>query len=265
MSSKNPRRQDALSAAQRKLETLRILEAEGTVRVSGLSRRFNVTEETIRRDLERLELEGIVVRTHGGAVFNRNREQYESPAVQRETKNIEEKKAIVEHALSLIQPGDVIALDASTTCLHLVKQLPNRPLTVLTYSLAIANELVPKTEINVILIGGYLDRDSMANTGIHAEKMVESYHVDKFLFSCHGFDLSRGLTEPSEAHVQLKKKIIEISDELILLTDSSKFRRKSLVRFLGMEDLNRFITDDQLPEEAIHELEEMGVEVIVVD
>lgn len=95
--------------------------------------------------------------------------------------------------------------------------------------------------------------------------MVESYHVDKFLFSCHGFDLTRGLTEPSEAHVQLKKKIIEISDELILLTDSTKFRRKSLVRLMGMEDLNRFVTDDQLPQEAIQDLQDMGVDVIVVE
>lgn len=87
----------------------------------------------------------------------------------------------------------MIALDASTTSLQVAKQLPNRPLTVITYSLVIVNELIKKNEIKLIVIGGNLDTDAMAMTGMPAENMLDGYHIDKFFFSCQGFDLLRGL------------------------------------------------------------------------
>jgi DeoR/GlpR family transcriptional regulator of sugar metabolism len=250
-------------AIDRKVEIIKLLEDGGIVKVGDLSKRFGVTDETIRRDLERLESDGVILRTHGGAVLNPKDNGFEPPVLQRETIHLEQKKAIGKYAASMVKEGEIIALDASTTGLQLVKHLPNRPLTILTYSFAIATELIKKKEISVILIGGNLDSDSMAITGKSAENMVERYHVDKFFFSCQGFDYQRGVSEPYESHAQLKKKILAISDKLILIADSSKVQRKSLIRLLGLEDVDLVISDEGIPEHEFFELGNKGINIVL--
>jgi DeoR/GlpR family transcriptional regulator of sugar metabolism len=254
---------ESLTGNDRKKEIVTLLEDLGMVRVSDMSKRFGVTEE-IRRDLERLENEGLLLRTHGGAVLNR-KDGPELPVLQRELIQLDEKKLIGEYAASIVNDGEVIAMDASTTCLQMAKQLPNKEVTVMTYSVAIAFELIKKTNIQVFLIGGYLDRHSLGNTGTPAEKMIEGYHVDKFFFSCQGFDMQRGVSEPYEAHVQLKKRITTISDQLILLADSSKFQRKSLVHLIGLEEVNILVTDNNMPSDAVKEIQSNEIKVVVVN
>ncbi|WP_231506240.1 DeoR/GlpR family DNA-binding transcription regulator [Paenibacillus sp. UNC451MF] len=255
---------ESMTGNDRKKEIISLLEDLGIVRVSDMSKRFGVTEETIRRDLERLENEGLLLRTHGGAVLNR-KDGPELPILQRELVNLEDKKLIGEYAASMVKDGEVIAMDASTTCLQMAKLLPNKEITVITYSIAITYELIKKTNIQVFLIGGYLDRHSLGNTGTPAEKMLEGYHADRFFFSCQGFDLQRGVSEPYEAHVQLKKNMAAIADQLVLMADSSKFQRKSLVRLIEMEAISTLVTDRQLPEEEMQEMEACGIEVVVVN
>jgi DeoR/GlpR family transcriptional regulator of sugar metabolism len=250
-------------AMDRKKEIIKLLETGSPVKVGDLSKTFGVTDETIRRDLERLEADGLIFRTHGGAVLNPRENGFEPPVLQREAIHLEQKKAIGKYAASLVKEGEIIALDASTTGLQLVKHLPNRPLTILTYSFAIANELTKKKEISVILIGGNLDSDSMAITGKSAENMVQGYHVDKFFFSCQGFDYQRGVSEPYESHARLKEKILEISDDLILIADSSKFQVKSLIRLLGVEDVDLVITDEGMPENEVSEFGNKGINLVI--
>jgi DeoR/GlpR family transcriptional regulator of sugar metabolism len=96
-----------------------------------------------------------------------------------------------------------------------------------------------------------------------AENMVEGYHVDKFFFSCQGFDYQRGISEPYESHARLKEKILRISDDLILVADSSKFQRKSLIRLLGLEDINLLITDDGMQQQEVSDLENKDINVII--
>lgn len=254
------KKRNSMLGKDRKHGIKELLEEANNVRVSDLSKRFEVTEETIRRDLEQLERAGFLLRTHGGAVLHK-REGFEPPVLQRESINIEEKKLIGEHAASMVADGDVIALDASTTCLQLARNLTFSNLTVITYSLAIATELIKKPEINVLLTGGYFDRDAMATSGTPAEKMLEGYHIDKFFFSCQGFDLERGVSEPYETHVRLKQKIISISDRLFLLADSSKYEKKSLVRLLELEKIDHLVTDRQFPASAVANLESKGIMV----
>ncbi|MCC3372508.1 DeoR/GlpR family DNA-binding transcription regulator [Cohnella sp. REN36] len=262
-----PGRMDLLVAVDRKKEIIKQLENGGMVKVGDLSKRFGVTDETIRRDLEKLESDGVILRTHGGAVLNPKDNGFgsEPPVLHREMIHLEQKKAIGRYAASIVKEGEVIALDASTTGLQLVKHLPNKPLTILTYSFAIANELIKKKEISVILIGGNLDSDSMAITGKSAENMVEGYHVDKFFFSCQGFDYQRGVSEPYESHARVKEKILEISDDLILIADSSKFQRKSLIRLLGLEDVDLLITDEGMPAHEVSELGNKGVNIAIAN
>jgi DeoR/GlpR family transcriptional regulator of sugar metabolism len=253
-----------MSGNDRKKEIISLLEDLGSVRVSDMGKRFGVTEETIRRDLERLENEGLLLRTHGGAVLMR-KEGPELPILQRELVKPEEKRLIGENAATMVNDGEVIAMDASTTCLQMAKYLPNITITVITYSIAIAYELVKKTNIQIFLIGGYLDRHSLGNTGTPAEKMLQGYHADKFFFSCQGFDLRRGVSEPYEAHVQVKKKMAAISDQLILLADSSKFQQKSLVKLMEMDEISTFVTDNKFPDDELAEMAASGIRVVVVN
>ncbi|TBL79992.1 DeoR/GlpR family DNA-binding transcription regulator [Paenibacillus thalictri] len=262
MEINSTKKTESLAGNDRKKEIISLLEDLGVVRVADMSKRFGVTEETIRRDLERLENEGLLLRTHGGAVLNR-KEGPELPILQREMVQLDEKRRIGEYAAAMIKDGEVIAMDASTTCLQMAKLLPNKEITVITYSLAIAYELVKKTNIQIFLIGGYLDRHSLGNTGTPAEKMMEGYHVDRFFFSCQGFDVQRGVSEPYEAHVQLKKCIADIADQLVLLADNSKFQRKSLVRLMAMERINTLVTDKLLPSDELQEMESHGIHVVI--
>ncbi|MCA1292764.1 DeoR/GlpR family DNA-binding transcription regulator [Paenibacillus sp. alder61] len=249
-------------AINRKEEIVKLLKQNGNAKVADLSKLFGVTEETIRRDLDRLEADGVILRTHGGAVLVPKEKGFEPPVLQRESIHLEQKEAIGKYAASLVEEGEIIALDASTTCLQLVKHLPDRPLTVLTYSLAVVNELIKKKEISVILIGGNFDSDSMAITGMSAENMVEAYHVDKFFFSCQGFDDQRGVSEPYEAHARLKEKILNISDQHILVADSSKFGKKSLIRLLGLEDVDLLITDTKMANSDVQLLKDKGINIV---
>lgn len=255
---------ETLMAGDRQREILNLLEETGTIRVVELSRRFAVTEETIRRDLERLEGEGLLLRVHGGAVLNR-KEGYEIPALQREMVNMEEKRMIGATAASLVEDGEIIGLDASTTCLQLAKHLTQHDLTVITNSVAVCLELFNKKGISVILTGGYLMPESLSLAGVPAEKMIEGYHIDKFFFSCRGFDLKRGVTESHESQSQIKKKFFSLSDQLILLADSSKFQRKSLVCLADLEDVHKLVTDNKMSVNAIREIKNKGVNVIVAE
>ncbi|WP_019119873.1 DeoR/GlpR family DNA-binding transcription regulator [Brevibacillus massiliensis] len=251
-------------ASDRHRAIIDLLEERGTLRVADLSKRFQVTEETIRRDLERLEGEGALLRVHGGAVRNR-KEGLEIPALQREALNREEKRAIGVTAASLVEDGEIIALDASTTCLQLAKHLPDLHLTVLTNSIAVVLELASRENVNVILAGGYFRRESLSLLGVPTENMIEGYHVDKYFFSCHGFDLRRGVSEADELQAQVKKRFISISEQLILLADSSKYNRKSLVRLTGLEKVDKLVTDNKLPVNCIKEVKQKGVNILVAE
>jgi DeoR/GlpR family transcriptional regulator of sugar metabolism len=253
-----------MSNKDRKKEIIKLLEQMGNVTVSELSQRFGVTKETIRRDLESLESEGSVFRTHGGAVLQR-KDGFDPPIFLRESIHEREKRAITQMAVSLVNEGDIIAVDSGSTCLHLIRQLPHQNITVITYSLAVVNALLHKPKIKVIVIGGIFDPDSMANVGAAAERMVEAYHVDKFFFSCKGFDFFRGISETFESHVQLKKKIASISEQLILLADSSKYQRRSLIQFMELERVHVLVTDDRIPQDAIKEIQSKGIRVLIAD
>src|SRR5690625_935429 len=138
---------------------------KGSIRVTELSRMFGLTEETIRRDLEKLEREGKLMRSHGGAVAIQEREQGDVPYFKRETVHVDEKEKIARTALQFVEEEDSILLDASSTSWFLAKQLPDMPLTVITNSLRALMELAPKKNIHVIFAGGSLSHTSLSVLG----------------------------------------------------------------------------------------------------
>jgi len=229
--------------AERCEKILRLVRTGGSVRVSELSTICNVTEETIRGDLARLEKEGKLKRSHGGAVAI-NDPMLEEPYSEREVKHVAEKIQIARKAIEFVENRDFIILDASTTARYMASELPNMRLTVLTNSLRVVLELSSKRRIKVISTGGTLRSRTMAFVGPLAEKALDQYHVNKAFLSCQGIHLDRGVSETNELQARIKQKMTEISDQVFMLVDSSKFGLQSFAHVAPMNNIDYLITDE---------------------
>jgi len=229
--------------AERQKKIVELVNERLSIRVTELSKIFSVTEETIRRDLEKLEKEKLLLRSHGGALTVAD-EQSEVSYTEREITNATEKRAIAVEAVKHIQPSDEhIVLDASTTAWYMAKELPNRPLTVITNSIQVCLELSKKEQIKVISTGGMLSAKSLSYVGPLAERSLTMYHVHKAFLSCKGVDLQGGLTDSNEWQALLKRKIMTIADETILMVDSTKFDSRTFVHIADLTDVDCVITD----------------------
>jgi DeoR/GlpR family transcriptional regulator of sugar metabolism len=246
--------------AERHREILNILQRDGSVRVTELARTFQVTEETVRRDLEKLEIDGRLQRSHGGAVSISNNGR-EIPLTEREVRQQAEKKAIGHAAALRVQPGDSIFIDASSTALAFARVLPDSHLTVLTNALKVALELSNRPHVRVIGTGGLLAPESLSFVGPLTEKLLSDYHVDKLFFSCKGVDYERGISESNELQGALKNKLLSISTERYLLADHTKFGVRGLTRFADFSDVTEIITDKNTPAAIITQLQSRGVKV----
>ena len=246
--------------AERQRKIVELVNEKLSIRVSELSKIFSVTEETIRRDLEKLEKENLLMRSHGGAV-SLEKDQSETSYLEREITNASEKKAIALEAISLIEPGDQIVLDASTTAWYMAKELPDMPLTVLTNSIKVAIELSRKEQIRVISTGGTLLSQSLSYVGPLAERSLSMYHVNKAFLSCKGVHLDKGLSDFNELQALLKKQMMEISDETVLMVDSSKFGTRSFSQIAPLASIDTVITDSYLDDQLRRQLDEKNITV----
>mgnify|MGYP003584103505 CR=1 FL=1 len=238
------------------------LNARGSVRTSEVSEALGVTEETVRRDFEKLEVEGMLMRSHGGAVrLESNRR--ESPLQERAGENIVAKQAIARAALVRIKTGQTVYFDASTTVLQLALLVPDQPLTVVTNGLQIAMALAERSEIDCVLLGGVLKSNSMSTGGWAAEKALEIYHLDAAFLSCRGVDPERGFSDAGEVHARLKHAVMDRSDKVVLLADRSKSGLASSYFFAKPSDIDLWITDAALPPQIAQVVAAQGLRVEV--
>lgn len=242
---------------------VQLVNDRGSIRVSELSELCQVTEETIRRDLDRLEAAGRLRRSHGGAVSVKD-QQSEIPYFEREITNAEEKQRIAKEAIKLISPKDRIVLDASTTAWYMAANVPDIPLTVLTNSIKVSMELSNKEKIDVISTGGKLAQRSLSFTGPLAERSLDAYHVDKAFLSCKGVHLERGISEANELQARVKQKMIDIANEVVLLVDSSKLGVQEFTFVAALSHVDIVITDQRIAADTLARMEDMGIRVIIV-
>lgn len=250
-------------AIERKNEILDILQKEQRVLVSELSQRYNVTEETIRRDLEKLEKEGFVKKTYGGAVLNKST-NIDLPLRIREKTNREEKQDIAQAAAALIEEGDSIMLDSSSTSLMIAKNLKNmNKLTVITNSVEVLLELTGCEGVTVISTGGILRESSLSLVGKNAEKLLDSFSVDKAIVSCKGLGLHKGIMESNEQEAAVKVAMRNNAEKLILAADSSKFDSLAFVKVMDLQKGDVLVTDKLPDKKWQKDLQEKGVEIII--
>jgi len=248
-----------LAAERHRLIVQRVQEL-GSVRVAALAKEFRVTEETIRRDLEKLGDEGRLIRIHGGAVHLEN-DRNEVPFTVRDTVKVGEKRAIAKRAVAFVAEGEVIALDASSSAFEMARLMPDKALTVVTNSLAIAQVLSEKPNIRTIGSGGVLDTPSLSFVGSLAEAALERFHIRKVFFSCQGIDLDRGLCVTADEHGRVKRKMIDAADMVFALVDGSKFGAKGVEFFARCSEIDVLITDPSAPPDQLSRLQDMGVRI----
>ena len=249
-------------AIERKNEILAILQKEQRVLVSELSQKYDVTDETIRRDLEKLESEGYVKRTYGGAVLNKNTSM-DMPLRIREKTNRREKQVIARLVAQQVEEGDSIMLDASSTSLMIAKELKDmNKLTVVTNSVEVLIELAGHEGVQVISSGGTLRDSSLSLVGTAAQKALNGYNVDKAIISCKGLDMVKGVTDSSEVEADMKNAMRSCAKQTILAVDSSKFDHVSFVRFMELIKGDIVVTDSMNDAGWKAYLEEKGVTLI---
>lgn len=235
-------------AIERKNEILSILQKEQSVLVADLSQKYNVTEETIRRDLEKLEKEGFVRKTYGGAVLNENTNM-DLPFKIRERTNKAEKMAIAKLVTELVEEGESLIMDSSSTSLMVARQLKSfKKLTVITNSVEIMLELSGCKGIRLICTGGIMRDSALSLGGKSAEQMLRQYNVDKAIMSCKGMDMIKGISDSNEFEADLKAVMATCAREIIWAVDASKFDKVSFVRILDWREGDTVVSERPISE-----------------
>ena len=252
------------STVDRRDEIVRIINENGKAKVEELSKVFQVSLVTIRNDLNYLEDRGLIHRVYGGALV-RDYVADDTTLNEKAKVHAEEKRRIGAKAAEMILDGDSIVLDSGTTTLEIAKQIKTRQnLTVMTNAVNIATELAGYIDIQVMLTGGTLREKSFSLVGPQAEAVLREFFFDKLFLGVDGIDIKFGLTTPNMLEAHLNSIMVDIANETILVTDSSKFGRKSLCRICGAEKVDKVITDANIPKEYLSGLKELGVETILV-
>lgn len=240
----------------------------GSVQVSELKKRMDVSSETIRRDLEYMESQGLIRRTRGGAflneeAFRENGSNRYQPFGIRGLEHTESKREIAEFAASLIGEGQSIALDSGTTAFALARAVKNRfqNLTVVTNSMAIANELADAKGITLIVTGGVYRPEESAFVSDMAGLIFSKLNIDLFFLTTCGISVERGVTYQRMDEILVQEKMMEASNETIVIADSSKLGVNSLVKMCDVEKIAMVITDSGAKEEQLAPFREAGIRV----
>lgn len=228
-------RQDAIVA---------LLIEQQSLTTDALSRYLNVSMETIRRDLSELQTQGKVLRSHGRARYIRRHDQDSGDPFHTRVKSHNVHKAdIAKKALDWVEEGMVIALDASSTCWYLARQLPDINLTVFTNSQPISHELSKRERLQLIISGGHLQRKYGCYVNPALLSQLKSLEVDLFIFSCEGIDSEGNLWDSNQYNADFKALLLRRAAQSLLLSDKSKFNRSSEVKMGQLSDVTHIITD----------------------
>lgn len=236
---------------------------ERMVKVTELMREFDVSIETIRRDLEFLEKKGFLKRVYGGAILN---EFFgEEPAYEnREIINHDEKKAIANKAAQLIEDGDTIFMDVGTTVLDVAHCLLRRKnLTVITNSTFVSHTLVKNKDCRVILLGGQMRFGELSTSGFICDKNLEYFYASKAIIGVGGITIENGVTDYHLEEANIRRKMISLSDKVIAVADHSKFGVVAMNSICRLDQLNYLVTDWKTPLKTIDLYRSTGLNVIV--
>ena len=249
----------------RQSKILELIEKKERSTITEIKNIFNVSEMTVRRDLSFLEQQGYVTRIHGGVLAKRKL-FFDNTFTQKEKIHVAEKKAIAQKAAQLIEPGENIILDTGTTTLYIARELVKLDIviTVATTSLAVASELF-NSNIDVLIFGGFLRREIPDLFGPLTEKNLMEFHAHKLFMGCDGVTADDGFYTSDLNISHIEKKMVNIADRVIVVTDSSKFGKKSFVKHADITMVDTIITDSKVDKNVVEKLEKKGIAVIIAN
>lgn len=242
---------------------LDIIENEGGSRVADLSRQLNVSEATIRRDLDALKVENRIKRVHGGAIMV-DRQPFELPVQKRIRENDREKQAIGRETAALIENKETIFLGSGTTTLEVAKHLINRKdLTVITNSLLVAQLFSTSSVNNLIFLGGFLRSSELSFIGHITEQAIKEVRVDKIVIGIPAIDVKVGLTNDYLPEVRTDRAILGMGDKLIVVADHTKIGKVASAYLAPFSRITTFVTDNQIDSDTLDRIRAEGIEVII--
>ncbi|GHE70807.1 DeoR/GlpR family DNA-binding transcription regulator [Streptomyces spiralis] len=249
-------------APERQQEILRLARDGGRVDVVSLAEEFQVTAETIRRDLKALDRAGLLRRVHGGAIPV-GRLDFEPDLTERESTAADEKDRIVKAALAELPTEGTLILDAGTTVARLAAALPlEAELTVVTHSLPIAARLADHPGLQLHLVGGRVRHRTRAAVDAWALRAYGEIRADVLFVAANGYSAEHGLTTPDLAEAAVKRAAIAAARRVVLLADSTKHGQEHFARFGDLSDVDLLITDSGLSPEDAAVIERGGTEVV---
>jgi DeoR/GlpR family transcriptional regulator of sugar metabolism len=252
-------------AIERRKKIYEYLHENGNATVFELKALFDVGEETIRRDLTKMEEEGILQRTYGGAFIDEGKHLV-LPDKVRETVHVGEKTIIGSICANMINTGDTIFLDGSTTCQFIAKAiLYKKNLIVITNAIKIALNLSEAANIKVIFIGGTMRHNTLTFVGHTSKKLLREYYADKAFICCDGIHMINGITDANEQEAEIRSSMFAQAEERILVADSTKFDRTSFKRIGKISEADYLVTDKKLSESWIKKLNDYKVKVICTE
>jgi len=251
--------------SQRRLQISELVRQQGSVQVAPLAERFGVSVQTVRKDLRYLAERGVMARAYGGAIDS---SVVGGPATEpayeaKRTVYLDEKRRIGKLAATLVHAGDTVAIDSGTTAVRLAEAMPNIEVTVVTNDFGVLTALTPKSNINIVMLGGELRRKNMAFYGGLTVDALAALHVDVVFLGVDGFDLERGITTHHEPEAMLNRKMVEAARKVVAITDSSKFGKVCLHRIIPVSGLDTLITDTGAPDDVREASRQFGFELLL--
>ena len=247
----------------RRAKILAWLQEEGSARVRALAEAFDVSEVTVRQDLEKLEADGYIVREHGGAFLKSVPQQVRSMALQN-LRNMEAKQRIGLAAASLVKDGETIIVDSGSTTTEVAAQLTGRrDMTVITNALNIALMLGAEPGFDVHMTGGHFKAPTLSLSGDRSADYFQGLFVQTLFLATAAIDLEVGLTYPALSDIPVKRAMIGAAEQVVLVADSSKIGTRSFSALGGIELVHILITDEAIRPEDKSAIEAAGVKVMI--
>ncbi len=249
---------------ERRRAILEMLDRNGRVLVVDLAKRYKTSQVTIRKDLDALHAQGFVHRTHGGALPARAGALEDPTLREKEKLHRKEKLRVASAAAAMVKEGQVVILDSGTTTTAIARALRNfRKLTVVTNAVNIAAELAG-TEVEVILTGGNLRKNSFSLVGPVADETLRHLNADLLFLGVDGIDVRYGLSTPNLLEANVNRLMVEVAKRTVVVCDSSKFGRRSLSHIVPLSAIHEVITDRGIPKTDLKALKKAGIETTLV-
>ncbi|MCC6792416.1 MAG: DeoR/GlpR transcriptional regulator [Thermomicrobiales bacterium] len=249
--------------AERHQRILDVLRARRSASIAELADALETSASTINRDLSVLAAEGWLRRVRGGASIATGLSA-DPPAKLERLRNVREKEAIGAAAAALVQPGQVVFLEASTTVRYVARNLKQvRPLTAVTNDIFIAADLADLPEIETIVTGGLLRRATRALVGPLIEHVLDTIHVDVVFTGVSGLHVQHGLSTGNMLEAQTKQRLLKAGDQIVGVADHTKFNRIAFSRLGPVTALDVLVTDELAPADDVERIREMGVTVVI--